>query len=628
MLSLNKKKLLSICLFGRNDNYMPDFLYRMEMTINFIANSLSRLKRLEDVEIIVLDWGSDNYLSKVLELSSEAVYICRFIYVQTGNQGKIPVCSALNIAARQSIGEYIAMCGADGLIPATSFQAIFNVISGNTSIKEPERKYFNCGRHILPLAVVESQPNIEEWERFLRLNSWQLKKQSAYGCFLYGNAGFILIHRDVLFEAKGLSESLDYGWGWNDIDLTLRLLHKYQWYDLGHEGFLLYDMEHSPTEGTRVKEVKEKPPHFIATSVTENGQWGLVDYEIVEQLSSCRASSVSKVETVSTKRCSIEPEDMSRVADFLVTYQKHVSWCSASEQEQRALAYLSAYARASCQIPKLLDFNSIQGVSVFFFASLFPWGEIYSATNWKRIDDKSGPHEFSKILGSDYIGHQGYLSVLSGVTQKSLDDYWHSLKDDVVTFDLIVIRDQLTDSLDMTALIERLSKSAMMIVFPRNDHDRAAFNSAVTSANSSELSVHQDESGFMLVTKGIAFSKTSDMDFSSSAPLQVEQSELDQYLSFIAFCERAKKLKAEKRMLWGLGTVGRIVFDLIPTPVAIVDNGLYAKGETNYKGVPLISTSQIGEYEIDSILISAVNHYEAIYQEAKHYSSKIERVFF
>lgn len=628
MSSLGKQKLISICLFGRNDNYMPDFLYRMETTINFVAQSVKRLGCLDDIEVIVLDWGSSTPLSQALSLSQEATSICRFIWVRAEEHGKIPVCSALNVAIQRSSAEYIAMCGADALIPATSFQAIFNVIAGNSSIKSPEKKYFNCGRHVLPHEVVESQPDMEGWERFLRLNSWKLPKQSAYGGFLYGNAGFLLMHRDVLFEAKGLSESLNYGWGWNDIDLTLRLLHKYQWYDLGHEGFLLYDMEHSPTEGTRVKEVKEKPPHFIATSVTENGQWGLVDYEIIEQLSSCRASSVSKVETVSTKRCSIEAEDMSRVADFLVTYQKHVSWCSASEQEQRALAYLSAYARASCQIPKLLDLNSIQGLSAFFFASLFPWGEIYSATNWKRIDDKSGPHEFAKLLGSDYIGHQGYLSVLSGVTQKSLDDYWHSLKEDVATFDLIVIRDQPTDSLDVTALIERLSKAAMMIVFPQNAHDRAAFNSAITSVSSSELSVHQDESGFMVVTKGIAFSNTSDMDFSPSVPLQVEQSELDQYLSVIAFCERVKKLKSEKRILWGLGTVGRIVFDLIPTPVAIVDNGLYAKGETNYKGVPLISTSQIGEYEIDSILISAVNHYEAIYQEAKHYSYKIERVFF
>ncbi|SBS25391.1 hypothetical protein MAQ5080_00252 [Marinomonas aquimarina] len=628
MSSLGKQKLISICLFGRNDNYMPDFLYRMETTINFVAQSVKRLGRLDDIEVIVLDWGSTTPLSQALSLSQEATSICRFILVRAEEHGKIPVCSALNIAIQRSRGDYIAMCGADALIPTTSFQAIFNVIAGNSSIKSPEKKYFNCGRHVLPHEVVESQPDIDAWQRFLRLNSWKLPKQSAYGGFLYGNAGFLLMHRDVLFEAKGLSESLNYGWGWNDIDLTLRLLHKYQWYDLGHEGFILYDMEHSPTEGTRVKEVKEKPPHFIAASVTENGQWGLVDYEIVEQCSAYRANSGSQVEAVSSKRCSVEPEDMSRVADFLVTYQKHVAWCSASLQEQRAMVYLSAYARVSCQIPKLLDFNSIHGLSVFFFASLFPWGEIYSATNWKRIDDKSGPHEFSKILGSNYIGHQGYLSVLSGVTQKSLDDYWYSLKDDVTTFDLIVIRDQPTDSLDVTALIERLSKSAMMIVFPQNDHDRVAVNSAITSASSSELSVHQDESGFMVVTKGIAFSNTSDMDFSSSAPLQVEPSELDQYLAVVEFCERVKKLKSEKRILWGLGSVGRIVFDLIPTPVAIVDNGLYAKGETSYKGVPLISTSQIGEYEIDSILISAVNHYEAIYQEAKHYSSKIERVFF
>ena len=77
----NASKLLSIVITGRDDDYMPDFLYRITTTINFIARNLDRLGRLKDVEIVVADWGSGKPMSQTLNLSPQAVQICRFLYI-------------------------------------------------------------------------------------------------------------------------------------------------------------------------------------------------------------------------------------------------------------------------------------------------------------------------------------------------------------------------------------------------------------------------------------------------------------------------------------------------------------------------------------------------------------------
>lgn len=620
-------KQLSICLFGRNDNYMPDFLYRMTVTINFIAASLKRVEKLDDVEVVVLDWGSEVPLSQVIDLSFEAKRVTRFIYVAAEPAGKIPLCSAFNLVVKNAKAEYVSFCGADALIPSASFDAIFRVIDGKTSIRDPHLKYFNCGRHVLPYQVVESQPSVAGWERFLRLNSWQLEKQRAYGGFLYGNAGFLLFHRNMIADAKGLNELFNSGWGWNDIDLTVRLMHKYQWHDLAYEGFLLYDMEHSPTDGTRIQAVKQKPPHYIATTICENKDWGQVTYAIEESVSQYKSDLVLTDQPLIRAKLKVDQESVSRVTRFLMDYQKYINWCTVSNREKKALTYLSAFASQSRKNATLLDVNSIHGLSAFFFAALYPWGEIYSATNWERIDDRSGPHEFAKALGLDCIGHKGYLSVLSGMTQDSLDRYFNAISDDLDCFDVIVVRYLPHDMQDITCLIQRLSPTGVMLFLPEQSMDRSVFESILGTNAQHEISIKEDESGFFVVSKELAIEEPISASCGLEAPLPLDQAELNQYLSLAAFCERVKKLSTERRILWGLGTVGKIVYGLIPTPVAIVDNGLYAKGEVSFKGVPIISSDQIRKYEIDSILITAVNHYEVIYEEAKHYSSKVERIF-
>ena len=61
-------KLLSFCIFGRDDDYMLDFRYRITTTINYIARNIKNLGQQGEVEILVTDWGSHAPMAHTLKL--------------------------------------------------------------------------------------------------------------------------------------------------------------------------------------------------------------------------------------------------------------------------------------------------------------------------------------------------------------------------------------------------------------------------------------------------------------------------------------------------------------------------------------------------------------------------------
>lgn len=75
---ITQSKLLSVVVIGRNDNYMGNFKYHLTTCLNYISRNLKDLGRLDDVEILVIDWHSDIPLSKVLALGLEARQIWDF----------------------------------------------------------------------------------------------------------------------------------------------------------------------------------------------------------------------------------------------------------------------------------------------------------------------------------------------------------------------------------------------------------------------------------------------------------------------------------------------------------------------------------------------------------------------
>ena len=60
---------------------MGNARWRLETVLNRTCQTLKKIGRLDDVEIIVSDWGSEEPLANVLQLSDIARQCVRFLHV-------------------------------------------------------------------------------------------------------------------------------------------------------------------------------------------------------------------------------------------------------------------------------------------------------------------------------------------------------------------------------------------------------------------------------------------------------------------------------------------------------------------------------------------------------------------
>ena len=60
---------------------MPDFLYRLETTINFLCNSIKAIQKEDYFEIIIVDWVSKEPLSQQLDIIKCSKKLLKFLYI-------------------------------------------------------------------------------------------------------------------------------------------------------------------------------------------------------------------------------------------------------------------------------------------------------------------------------------------------------------------------------------------------------------------------------------------------------------------------------------------------------------------------------------------------------------------
>src|SRR5438093_4718038 len=101
---------------------MGNSLWRLETTLNYAAERVAALGRIEQVEIVVADWGSDVPLRDVVGLGPAAARIVSFITVpqplasRLQRDSPFPEVLALNAAARRARGQFIGRIDQDTLV--------------------------------------------------------------------------------------------------------------------------------------------------------------------------------------------------------------------------------------------------------------------------------------------------------------------------------------------------------------------------------------------------------------------------------------------------------------------------------------------------------------------------------
>ena len=100
----------------------------LETSINLAILNAKKADLLDQLEIIVSDWGSEIPLRDVLQLVSESEGRVKFVHTPNDiaiieqKDSKFPEVIALNAAARRSNGEYIGRIDNDTIVVKNSLE--------------------------------------------------------------------------------------------------------------------------------------------------------------------------------------------------------------------------------------------------------------------------------------------------------------------------------------------------------------------------------------------------------------------------------------------------------------------------------------------------------------------------
>ncbi|MDP3675559.1 MAG: hypothetical protein Q8R44_10770 [Novosphingobium sp.] len=432
---MSDSKLLSIIVVGRNDDYLGNYRYRLQTSLNHLAKNLRSLGRLGDVEVVFVDWNSQGKpLSDEVELSTDAASLVRFVIV-TPNDAKrrfmqvafFTTC-AVNVGVRRATGQFIMLADSDSIMPAQSLASLLKVLDGSLPAFGPkERLIYPIPRHQIPGAISARRPNVAAWDIVLqRISASRRKELPAADC-LGGFSAGQLMHRDMWFEFGGYNETLDRAWGWSDNELMLRVTQKYNWMDLGYYGVVAFHIEHHASTGNS----HQRDPNSInAMLLTYDPHpnppdWGLRDYELAERRCSGQGRPSQTPEwSPLSYQVSVSSDVVGSVVDDFVSWTALMHDKDAPFNQTTRDAIGIAFSFATYEFPRnAFFFGDIRLPLLTILTKLHPGIEYFFLQPWKQ-GDLAGTQTTPGALGSHLSanGHRGFARIVSGPAVPGMKD--------------------------------------------------------------------------------------------------------------------------------------------------------------------------------------------------------------
>ena len=272
--------MITFSIVARNDNYMPDFLYRINTTINYLCKEIYDIKKSDEFEIIIVDWASKSPLHETIDLDTEYKDIVSFIYVSENDLKDSPFDSkniassyAHNLAIRRASGKYIFTTSADTFLNANSLLALYNICSEKISTTfNSDKAYLTIGRKHIPWEIITHQPSRSFLKNYLERKGHELRNDYRYLKW-GGGAGFIGMHRDIWELNQGLDEGQLY-YGGNDVEIFLKTINYYEHIELSNLGICSFHMEHPPELRTSNSKYNGKNYDYFTSNRRDNNNWG------------------------------------------------------------------------------------------------------------------------------------------------------------------------------------------------------------------------------------------------------------------------------------------------------------------------------------------------------------------
>lgn len=278
---------LSFILCSRNDQYMGNSLWRLQTSLNYLAQNVRELGIEDQVEVIVTDWGSIIPLRNSLALTALAARLTSFIQVPRGVVSELQRDSpfaevfALNAAARRARGEYIGRIDQDTLVGKRFLKEFLAKVTR----ERMDMGFSNL--KMLNYRFAVKCPTLSNVSRFIDTFGQRIGTENSGSKtqYYFAGVGIWLVHRDLWFESGGYDERMIY-MNAMETNHILRLLPKYEMVDLGKlSKYDFYHLEHyHPWRVRKSSSHRKVNPHLPFSqpdTINPNGPaWGMRDYDL------------------------------------------------------------------------------------------------------------------------------------------------------------------------------------------------------------------------------------------------------------------------------------------------------------------------------------------------------------
>jgi predicted glycosyltransferase involved in capsule biosynthesis len=272
--------LLSIITCGKNDNYAGNFIQRLQHNLNKLNDNVKNLN-VNDVEIIIADWGSEEKLSDILDLTNSE--FIKFLHIPSDIAQKyspdstFSIVHALNAAFRKSQGDYIFFIDGDSYISFDSFKLLYDLIK-----TKKQNMFYWASRYHLPHHIHSNTLNIKDldneitiWEQNQK-QDWKHDKVNLSN--FSGTAMGLLLSKNICEESTLYYEILN-KWGWLDIEMHNRISNVYPCMgDLEDLNMYFFHLDHhSIASGGQSG---HNHPSNASSFRANNDSWGLINEDL------------------------------------------------------------------------------------------------------------------------------------------------------------------------------------------------------------------------------------------------------------------------------------------------------------------------------------------------------------
>ena len=272
-------KILSLVYTARNDDYSPNFIDRLETTLNLNVENILNLKLQNQIEIIIIDWGSEfkKRLSKKIFLNKKNKII-KIHYVSTklakSYSDKWPYhfneSAAYNLGIKKAKSNFVLYTQHDSFFSKSGFYNLVSLLNNKYEVKNFEENLYYIPTKFLNINFYKKSPsfNLINYHIEKHDHTFHKIKPSSYN--VTSGQGAILLSKKNWIKLKGFREK------WNrfsiDTDLFFRSSRLFKKVNTLYFGINVYTLSRSNQKKNFTKRIKKiiKYPRYNSISSNDN----------------------------------------------------------------------------------------------------------------------------------------------------------------------------------------------------------------------------------------------------------------------------------------------------------------------------------------------------------------------